>query len=162
VRGSTCSSASFSLNRRLQPSEVVRILTFNPLLLTYAPFAVHILSGDLILHKRTLGPVKSLIYSLWHYDVDRTAACLDVPASESEKVVGYMSNKAMIYLVGPFLHGLRWLHLLSLQADVHDHIEYALASMDMYSAMAENLVNYSFNVCHGPCLSVVGAKDSCM
>jgi len=91
--------------------------------------SLHILSGDLILHKRTLGPVKSLIYSLWNYDVDRTAACLDVPTSEHEKVVGYMSNKAKIYL-----------------ADVHDHIEYALSSMDMYSAMAENLVNYSFNM----------------
>jgi len=91
--------------------------------------SLHILSGDLILHKRTLGPVKSLIYSLWHYDVDRTAACLDVPTSEHEKVVGYMSHKAKIYL-----------------ADVHDHIEYAMSSLDMYSAMAENLVNYSFNM----------------
>jgi hypothetical protein len=77
------------------------------------PFAVHILSGDLILHKRTLGPVKSLIYSLWQYDVDRTTACLDIPTSEHEKVVGYMSHKAKIYLVGPFLHSLLWLRLLS-------------------------------------------------
>lgn len=91
--------------------------------------SLHILSGDLILHKRTLGPVKSLIHSLRNYDVDRTAACLDVPTSENEKVVGYMSHMAKIYL-----------------ADVHDHIEYALYSMDMYSAMAENLVNYSFNM----------------
>ena len=74
--------------------------------MTDGPFAVHILSGDLILHKRTLGPVKSLIYSLWNYDVDRTAACLDIPTSGNEVVVGYMSHKAKIYLVGPFLHGL--------------------------------------------------------
>ena len=102
MRGLTCSRASFSLNRTLKPSEVVRILTVNPLTFNSCPIAVHILSGDLILHKRTLGPVKSLIYSLWHYDVDRTAACLDVPASESEKVAGYMSHKAKIYLVCPF------------------------------------------------------------
>jgi hypothetical protein len=82
-------------------------------LLTHVLFAVHILSGDLILHKRTLGPVKSLIYSLWQYDLDRTAACFDVPTSEHEKVAGYMSHKAKIYLVGPFLHGLLRLHLLS-------------------------------------------------
>jgi hypothetical protein len=37
--------------------------------------------------------------------------------------------------------------LLSLQADVHDHIEYGMTSLDMYSAMAENLINYTFNVC---------------
>ena len=66
--------------------------------------SVHILSGDLILHKRTLGPVKALIYALRTYDAERMAACLDL--SGDEKVVGYLSPKARIYLVGPFLHGL--------------------------------------------------------
>ncbi|KAH9996495.1 cora-like Mg2+ transporter protein-domain-containing protein [Russula vinacea] len=92
--------------------------------------SLHILSGDLILHKRTLGPVKALIYALRHYDADRTAASLDdVPVADNQKVAGYMSHKAKIYL-----------------ADVYDHIEYAMTSLDMYSAMAENLVNYSFNM----------------
>lgn len=68
--------------------------------------SVHILSGDLILHKRTLGPVKTLIYALRTYDAERTAACLDLSESRDEKVVGYMSPKSKIYLVGPFLHGL--------------------------------------------------------
>jgi len=31
---------------------------------TYTMFSVHILSGDLILHKRTLGPVKALVYAI--------------------------------------------------------------------------------------------------
>ena len=65
-----------------------------------------------------------------------------------------MSHKAKIYLVRPRRHGLMWLYSPFRQADVHDHIEYAMSSLDMYSAMAENLVNYSFNVCHGTCLSV--------
>ena len=114
--------------------------------------SVHILSGDLILHKRTLGPVKALIYALRSYDVERTAACLDSSESGDQKAVGYLSPKSKIYLVGPFLHGLLsmlWPDVLSLQADVYDHIEYAMTSLDMYSAMAENLINYSFNVLHG-------------
>lgn len=151
MRGLTHSSAPFSSNQRFQSSEVVRIPTLNLLTWTHAPLAVHILSGDLILHKRTLGPVKSLIYALRHYDVDRTTASLDVPVADNKKVAGYMSHKAKIYLVGPilFFHDLLWFDVLPLQADVYDHIEYAMTSLDMYSAMAENLVNYSFNVCHG-------------
>ncbi|KAH8991944.1 hypothetical protein EDB92DRAFT_1934872 [Lactarius akahatsu] len=92
--------------------------------------SLHILSGDLILHKRTLEPIKALVYALRRYDVDRTAACLDLTStSGDQKVVGFMSHKAKIYL-----------------ADVHDHIEYALTSLDMYAAMAENLINYTFNM----------------
>ena len=108
------------------------------------------------MHKRTLGPVKALIYALRTYDVDRAAACLDLPESGDQKVVGYMSNRAMIYLVSPFLHGFTasrspMAYVLFLQADVLDHIEYAITSLDMYSAVAENLINYTFNVCHGSC-----------
>ncbi|KAH9082257.1 hypothetical protein EDB83DRAFT_2503350 [Lactarius deliciosus] len=86
--------------------------------------------SHLILHKRTLEPIKALVYALRRYDVDRTAACLDLTSTSGDrKVVGFMSHKAKIYL-----------------ADVHDHIEYALTSLDMYAAMAENLINYTFNM----------------
>lgn len=34
-----------------------------------------------------------------------------------------------------------------LQADVHDHMEYILTSMDMFAGVSENLINYTFNVC---------------
>ena len=35
-------------------------------------------------------------------------------------------------------------------ADVHDHMEHILTSLDMYEAIVENLVNFTFNVCfHG-------------
>lgn len=92
---------------------------------------VHILSGDLILHKRTLEPIKTLVYGLRRYDVDRCAALIDSsdPANKNVQIVGFMSHKSKIYL-----------------ADVYDHMEYILTSLDMFANIAENLINYSFNV----------------
>lgn len=63
---------------------------------------VHIISGDLILHKRTLEPIKTLVYGLRRYDVDRVAA-LSQNVDPSSKVEGFMSHKAKIYLVRPFI-----------------------------------------------------------
>lgn len=62
---------------------------------------VHILSGDLILHKRTLEPIKTVVYGLRRYDLDRCAALVDqsVAANKDIKVVGFMSHKSKIYLV---------------------------------------------------------------
>jgi hypothetical protein len=100
-------------------------------------FTVHILSGDLTQHKRTLEPLKALVYGLRRYDLDR---CIAVAASSagdsaeadaaSRKVIGYMSHKSKVYL-----------------ADVHDHVEYILSSLDMFAGISENLINYTFNVC---------------
>ncbi|KAF6748393.1 magnesium transporter [Ephemerocybe angulata] len=92
---------------------------------------LHILSGDLILHKRTLDPIKTMIFGLRRYDVDRCAALIDMsdPANEGVKVVGYMSHKAKIYL-----------------ADVYDHMDYILTSLDMFAGIGENLINYTFNL----------------
>ena len=59
---------------------------------------VHILQGDLILHKRTLEPIKTLVYGLRRYDVDRVAA-LEETIDPSAKIRGYMSHKSKIYLV---------------------------------------------------------------
>jgi Mg2+ and Co2+ transporter CorA len=89
---------------------------------------LHILSGDLILHKRTLEPIRVMIYGLRRYDTDRCAALIE-GAVDSSKVVGYMSHKSKIYL-----------------ADVHDHMEYILTSLDMFTGIAENLINYTFNM----------------
>ena len=68
--------------------------------------AVHVMSGDLILHKRTLGPIKTLIYGLRRYDRDRCAALIDTSQMDNVtgapikvQVEGYMSQKATIYLV---------------------------------------------------------------
>ncbi|TFK42066.1 magnesium transporter [Crucibulum laeve] len=92
---------------------------------------LHILSGDLILHKRTLEPIKTLIYGLRRYDVDRCAALIDMsdPANANTKVVGFMSHKSKIYL-----------------ADVFDHMEYILTSLDMFTSISENLIDYTFNL----------------
>ena len=87
-------------------------------------YIVHFLSEDLILHKQTL------ICGLHRYDKDRCAALLDPDEAAHTKVVGFMSMKATIYLT-----------------DVLDHMEHILTSLDMYEAMVENLVNFTFNVC---------------
>lgn len=50
--------------------------------------SVHILSGDLILHKRTIAPIKTMIYGLRRYDVDRSIALANMyrdPISGSRK-----------------------------------------------------------------------------
>ena len=65
-------------------------------------YSVHILSGDLILHKRTLEPIKTLVYGLRRYDDDKCRALIDFsdPANKDVKVVGFMSHTSKIYLVG--------------------------------------------------------------
>ncbi|TBU26615.1 hypothetical protein BD311DRAFT_725745 [Dichomitus squalens] len=89
---------------------------------------LHILQGDLILHKRTLEPIKTVIYGLRRYDVDRVLA-LKEHVDPTVKVEGYMSHKSKIYL-----------------ADVHDHMDYILTSLDMIAGITENLINYTFNM----------------
>ncbi|KLO20174.1 hypothetical protein SCHPADRAFT_934777 [Schizopora paradoxa] len=88
---------------------------------------LHILSGDLTMHKRTLEPIKTLVYGLRRYDRDRCAALVD--GADISKVQGYMSQRAIIYL-----------------ADVYDHIDHVLNSMDMFANISENLINYTFNM----------------
>ncbi|KAJ7760740.1 magnesium transporter [Mycena maculata] len=92
---------------------------------------LHILSGDLILHKRTLEPIRTVIYGLRRYDVDRAAALIDTTAegNENVKLAGFMSHKSKIYL-----------------ADVFDHMEYILTSLEMFAGIGENLINYTFNM----------------
>ncbi|KAF8185011.1 hypothetical protein K438DRAFT_1837261 [Mycena galopus ATCC 62051] len=117
--------------------------------------SLHILSGDLIMHKRTLEPIKSMIYGLRRYDQDRCAALgfgNDLPANRRQVHAdinavdaglgvgvgagqhhlgrdGYLSYKSKIYL-----------------ADVYDHIDFVLTSLDMFAGISENLINYAFNM----------------
>ncbi|KAH8835233.1 magnesium transporter [Flagelloscypha sp. PMI_526] len=92
---------------------------------------LHILSGELILLKRTLDPMKTVVYGLRRYDLDRAAAIIDMsdPANAGQKVEGWMTHKSKIYL-----------------ADVHDHMEHILTSLDMFTGIADNLVDYTFNL----------------
>ncbi|KAG9075341.1 hypothetical protein FS749_012999, partial [Ceratobasidium sp. UAMH 11750] len=89
---------------------------------------LHIISGDLTLHKRTLGPLSQLVYGLRRYDLDRCKALAGSAGREGE-VVGYLSHQAKVYL-----------------ADVHDHVEYIMSSLDMFTSISENLINYTFNI----------------
>jgi len=81
------------------------------------------------MYKRTLAPIKTLIYGMRRYDVDRVIALYDPNEQGGKKIEGYMSQKAKIYL-----------------ADIHDHMEYVLTSIEMFAGISENLINYSFNV----------------
>ncbi|KAF7359898.1 Magnesium-like protein [Mycena venus] len=92
---------------------------------------LHILSADLILQRRTLAPIKTLIYGLRRYDIDRAAALMDVSALNHKdlKVAGFMSPKSIIYL-----------------ADVHEHMEYVLSQLDVIAGIGQNLADYTFNM----------------
>lgn len=97
---------------------------------------LHILSGDLSAHKLTIEPIKPLIYGLRRYDLDRciavavsSADTAEEAAAETKKVTGYMSHKSKVYL-----------------ADVHDHVEYIISSLEMFAGVSENLINYTFNM----------------
>ncbi|KAH7343946.1 hypothetical protein B0J17DRAFT_644634 [Rhizoctonia solani] len=89
---------------------------------------LHIISGDLTLHKRTLGPLSQLVYGLRRYDLDRCKALAGSAGREGD-VTGFLSHQAKVYL-----------------ADVHDHVEYIMSSLDMFTSIAENLINYTFNI----------------
>jgi len=91
---------------------------------------LHIMSGDLTLHKRTLTPLSTMIYALRRYDLDRAvAATPEAQDGKDVKVTGFCSHQCKVYL-----------------ADVYDHMEYILSSMDMFSSIAENLINFTFNI----------------
>lgn len=51
------------------------------------------------MHKRTLDPIKTLVYGLRRYDIDRCAALVDPSKDSNVKVEGFMSEKSKIYLV---------------------------------------------------------------
>lgn len=61
---------------------------------------LHALSGDFALHKRTLEPMKALVYGLHRHDVDRSAALLKSTRTDTitHNVAGFRSPKTKIYL----------------------------------------------------------------
>jgi hypothetical protein len=109
---------------------------------------LHILSADLILHRRTLAPLKTVVYGLRRYDIDRAAALIDESVKDIKNVkVGFMTQKSLIYLVC----GCSSFYFVTdppliFQADVHDHLEHVLSQLDMIAGVGQNLVDYTFNV----------------
>ncbi|KAH7099866.1 hypothetical protein BKA62DRAFT_640541 [Auriculariales sp. MPI-PUGE-AT-0066] len=113
--------------------------------------ALHILEGDLAMRKRTLEPLRSVVYGLRRYDLDRctalaSSAMVDDDGEETvteddylmngngkkkkkKVVLGFMSHKAKVYL-----------------ADVNDHLDYVMSSVDLFTNITENLINYTFNM----------------
>lgn len=81
------------------------------------------LRGQLLELKRTLTPLQNLIITLKEFDTQR-----DAFVSSDEHSKGYISPKAQVYL-----------------QDVEDHIDWVLSALDMYSNLATNMVNFSFN-----------------
>jgi len=112
---------------RLKTSE--KQILLNPKLHTVN--SLHVLAGDINIHRRALEPLKRVIYGLRRYDLDRCIALLDLPPGEEKKagVQGYMSHTSLIYL-----------------SDVQDHIDYILGSLDIVYSLSENLIGYSFNL----------------
>ncbi|KAF8956065.1 hypothetical protein BDZ97DRAFT_1672245 [Flammula alnicola] len=168
--------------------------------------SLHILSGDLIMHKRTLDPIRTMIYGLRRYDLERCRALADSMAKEVQYLHHDSKARArrrrqkkramlrgeMSHSVQPFVYMSRdgsfrehegeggyeehgWDQesdqhgrgtkgigrgLMQLRrveghfsykskvylADVSDHMDYALTSLDMFAGTSENLINYAFNI----------------
>ncbi|KAF5379226.1 hypothetical protein D9615_006046 [Tricholomella constricta] len=111
--------------------------------------SLHILSGDLVMHKRTFDPIRTMICGLMRFDLDRCIALADNVEAEAErlaslpgrlahdissgghkgqKIQGFFSFKAILYL-----------------SDVNDHMDFVLTSLDMFAGISENLINFAFN-----------------
>ncbi|KAF7322699.1 CorA-like protein [Mycena chlorophos] len=118
---------------------------------------LHILSGDLIMHRRTLEPIKTMLSGLRRYDHERCAAMgfglaaaaqtQNVNANNSKSAAatdafdpnapkdpawdqqGYLSYKSKIYL-----------------ADALDHMDFVMGSLETFAGISENLIAYAFNM----------------
>ncbi|KAH9486478.1 hypothetical protein JR316_0000543 [Psilocybe cubensis] len=187
--------------------------------------SLHILSGDLILHKRTLEPIRTMVYGLRRYDLERSRALADNIALEigsssdtdSIETEGKATGKQNVNIKkhskatlqahkrkrrlkqlfeaeyfarhdgsrdshlnegdsatslasglsgyptkhqhsidqekikrakegGTNVHGYFSYKAKVYLADVSDHMDFALTSLDMFAGISENLINYAFNV----------------
>ncbi|KAJ7104383.1 hypothetical protein B0H15DRAFT_809799 [Mycena belliarum] len=107
---------------------------------------LHVLSADLIRHRRTLAPITTVVEALRRYDKDRVAALLDLSAPGT-KIVGFMSFKTITYLVRFSFVYLNYNQACGCpQADVDEHMEHVLSQLDVIAADGQNLVDYTFNM----------------
>jgi Mg2+ and Co2+ transporter CorA len=91
---------------------------------------LHVLQDSLNQKRSSIGPIQTLVFNLRRYDSDRAAALVsDEDRGKKSTTTGYLTHKTKTYL-----------------ADVIDHIEYILVSMDMFVEETENLINYTYNV----------------
>ncbi|VDB86235.1 unnamed protein product [Peniophora sp. CBMAI 1063] len=90
--------------------------------------ALHVLSAEIIFRKRTMGPIKTLVSVLKDSDAKRSAVAMGRRKS-GQSVSPYITPEAKVYL-----------------ADVQEHMEYALANLDMYADITKNLMEYTFDM----------------
>ncbi|KAF8646269.1 hypothetical protein AX16_007293 [Volvariella volvacea WC 439] len=127
---------------------------------------LHILSGDLIMHKRGLEPIKTMIYGLRRYDHERWMALMQNEENAERTHEHIDDGHELDVLRGvhgsePFFspssgngkkaYEMRMKGYLSRTAkvylaDVNDHMDFVLSSADMFSGIVENLINYAFNM----------------
>ncbi|KAG0140874.1 hypothetical protein CROQUDRAFT_664583 [Cronartium quercuum f. sp. fusiforme G11] len=108
---------------------------------------LHVLSGELLLLKRTLTPLSSLVHGIRNHDpsdeklasrmntLRSSSACAFDLWDDSQSMmsnqptpVGFVSPQARVYL-----------------SDVLDHIDSLLSSLELFSGWASNLVDFTFN-----------------
>ncbi|CAE6503557.1 unnamed protein product [Rhizoctonia solani] len=80
---------------------------------------------------RSSGDASLLLEGLLDLVVDDAVEVVALAGSAGREgeVTGFLSHQAKVYL-----------------ADVHDHVEYIMSSLDMFTSIAENLINYTFNI----------------
>ncbi|KAH9441937.1 hypothetical protein Pst134EA_032068 [Puccinia striiformis f. sp. tritici] len=126
---------------------------------------LHVLSGELLLLKRTLSPLSTLVHGIMTHDPserqntnyrgiqrssesERGRGTDDCPSYEpstnaSTFGTGFLSAQARVDLYipildHPFLFGVY-------MSDVIDHIDSVLSSLELFSGLASNLVDFTFN-----------------
>ncbi|KAA1092445.1 hypothetical protein PGT21_002998 [Puccinia graminis f. sp. tritici] len=110
---------------------------------------LHVLSGELLLLKRTLNPLSTLVHGIMNHDpserkitnyrgTQRSSESERGPAedfrstepraSAANLCTGFLSSQAKVYM-----------------SDVLDHIDSVLSSLELFSGLASNLVDFTFN-----------------
>ncbi len=66
---------------------------------------------------------------------------------DTERVYGYFSFKAKVYLVsGLNMESAEIMFNKLFRRTFSDHMDFAITSLEMFSGISENLLNYAFNV----------------
>ncbi|MBW0493814.1 hypothetical protein O181_033529 [Austropuccinia psidii MF-1] len=105
---------------------------------------LHVLSGELLLLKRTLTPLSTLVHGIMNHDPSerkvvnyravQRASSGDGLLEDGQSIAtsvpggGFISSQARLYL-----------------SDVLDHIDSVLSSLELFSEFASNLVDFTFN-----------------
>ncbi|TRM66241.1 hypothetical protein BD626DRAFT_566865 [Schizophyllum amplum] len=134
--------------------------------------SLHIISGDLAMHKRTLEPIKHLIFGLRRYDHERCIAVANMDAAyDAEAGDGHTAftlvggqdggsqgdfrppnpqTRPLSPMRGserrPSVKGYMSYKSKIYLADVYDHVhQLRLTSVEMFDGTTENLINFAFN-----------------